>query len=121
MPGLFRAISYWMFRSHVLQAKQTRDIIGAVGRFTIDPRREETLMKSLLLTFALLLLLNQSPLSAQSGPKDGAKEAATDLDRVKVGQPAPDFTLEDSDRKNVTLADYRGKKNVVLVFYRGHW
>jgi peroxiredoxin len=39
----------------------------------------------------------------------------------RVGQPAPDFTLEDSDSKNITLADYRGKKNVVLVFYRGHW
>ncbi|MPZ77608.1 MAG: redoxin domain-containing protein [Deltaproteobacteria bacterium] len=38
-----------------------------------------------------------------------------------MGQPAPDFTLEDSDGKNITLSDYRGKKNVVLVFYRGHW
>ena len=79
------------------------------------------MMKSLLLTFALLFLVNQSPVSAQSGPKDGTTEAATDLDRVKVGQPAPDFTLQDSDGKNVTLTDYRGKKNVVLVFYRGHW
>ena len=78
-------------------------------------------MKLLLLILALIFLLNQSPVSAQSGPKDGAKEAATDLGRIKVGQPAPDFTLQDSDGKNVTLADYRGKKNVVLVFYRGHW
>ena len=78
-------------------------------------------MKSLLLAFALLFLVNQSPVSAQTGPKDGGKEAATDLDRIKVGQPAPDFTLQDSDGKNVTLADYRGKKSVVLVFYRGHW
>jgi cytochrome oxidase Cu insertion factor (SCO1/SenC/PrrC family) len=78
-------------------------------------------MKLLLLIFALIFLLNQPAVSAQSGPKDGAKEAATELDRIKVGQPAPDFTLEDSDGKNVTLVDYRGKKNVVLVFYRGHW
>jgi cytochrome oxidase Cu insertion factor (SCO1/SenC/PrrC family) len=78
-------------------------------------------MKLLLLIFALIFLLNQPAVSAQSGPKNGAKEAATDLDRIKVGQPAPDFTLEDSDGKNVTLVDYRGKKNVVLVFYRGHW
>jgi peroxiredoxin len=21
----------------------------------------------------------------------------------------------------VTLSDFRGKKNIVLVFYRGHW
>jgi cytochrome oxidase Cu insertion factor (SCO1/SenC/PrrC family) len=78
-------------------------------------------MKSLLLTFALLFLLSEFPVLAQNAPKDGAKDAATDLDRVKVGQPAPDFTLEDSDGKNISLADYRGKKSVVLVFYRGHW
>jgi cytochrome oxidase Cu insertion factor (SCO1/SenC/PrrC family) len=78
-------------------------------------------MKPLLLVFALLLVFNQVVVSAQTGPKDELKQPAMDLDRVKVGQPAPDFTLEDSDSKNITLADYRGKKNVVLVFYRGHW
>ena len=78
-------------------------------------------MKSLLLMLALLFLLNQSAVLAQNVPKAGAKETATDLDRVKAGQPAPDFTLEDSDGKNISLADYRGKKSVVLVFYRGHW
>ena len=93
---------------------------GAVGRLQFILRREETLMKYLF-TLALLLLLDQSAVLAQNAPKDGAKETATDLDRVKVGQPAPDFTLQDSDGKNVTLADYRGKKSVVLVFYRGHW
>ena len=76
-------------------------------------------MKTLILIFALMFLLVQTPVSAQT--KDGDKQAPTDLDRVKVGQPAPDFTLEDSDGKNVSLEDYRGKKNVVLVFYRGHW
>ncbi|MCE3243408.1 MAG: hypothetical protein K0Q83_3915 [Deltaproteobacteria bacterium] len=78
-------------------------------------------MKSLLLVFALLLVFNQVAVPAQTGPKDELKQPATDLDRVKVGQPAPDFTLEDSDGKKISLADYRGKKNVVLVFYRGHW
>ena len=75
----------------------------------------------MILLFALTLLLVQTTAPAQTAPKDGDKQAAADLDRVKVGQPAPDFTLEDSDGKNVSLADYRGKKNVVLVFYRGHW
>jgi cytochrome oxidase Cu insertion factor (SCO1/SenC/PrrC family) len=78
-------------------------------------------MKPLLLMLALLLAFNQAAVSAQTGPKDEVKQSATDLDRIKVGQPAPDFTLEDSNGKNVSLADYRGKKNVVLVFYRGHW
>jgi len=58
---------------------------------------------------------------AQLGPKEPAPQPATDLNRVKVGQPAPDFTLEDSDGKSITLSDFRGKKSVVLVFYRGYW
>jgi cytochrome oxidase Cu insertion factor (SCO1/SenC/PrrC family) len=78
-------------------------------------------MKPLLFVLALLLVFNQVAVSAQTGPKDEIKQPATDLDRVKVGQPAPDFTLEDSDGTKISLADYRGKKNVVLVFYRGHW
>ncbi len=71
------------------------------------------------LVFALLLL--SAPASAQLGPKDGADLAPTDLNRIKVGQAAPDFTLQDSDGKALTLSDFRGKKSVVLVFYRGYW
>ena len=38
-----------------------------------------------------------------------------------VGQPVPDFTLPDAAGRPVTLSDYRGRKPVVLVFYRGYW
>jgi len=38
-----------------------------------------------------------------------------------VGQPAPEFTLPDATGHAVSLADYRGRKPVVLVFYRGSW
>ncbi len=55
------------------------------------------------------------------GPKDGRDLPPADLNRVQVGQPAPDFTLESMDGNPVTLSDFRGKKRVVLVFYRGHW
>ena len=34
-----------------------------------------------------------------------------------VGEKAPDFTLLSDDWKEVKLSDFRGKKNVVLVFY----
>jgi len=40
---------------------------------------------------------------------------------LRVGQPAPDFTLPDAAGRAVRLADYRGQKPVVLVFYRGYW
>ena len=40
---------------------------------------------------------------------------------LRVGEPAPEFTLPDAMGRPVSLADYRGLKPVVLVFYRGHW
>ena len=40
---------------------------------------------------------------------------------IAVGQPAPDFTLKDQSMKEVKLADFKGKKNVVLVFYPLDW
>jgi peroxiredoxin len=33
--------------------------------------------------------------------------------------PAPDFTATDSEGRVLHLSDYKGKKNVVLVFNRG--
>ena len=34
-----------------------------------------------------------------------------------VGTSAPDFTLRDQDQQPVTLSDYRGDKNVLLIFF----
>ena len=34
-----------------------------------------------------------------------------------IGAEAPDFTLKDQDGQPVTLSDFRGKKNVLLVFF----
>ncbi|KGA17097.1 hypothetical protein GM51_11045, partial [freshwater metagenome] len=36
---------------------------------------------------------------------------------VEIGSEAPDFTLPNQFGEPVKLSDYRGKKNVVLVFY----
>ncbi len=36
---------------------------------------------------------------------------------LSTGSPAPDFTLKDQDGNDVTLSSFRGKQNVVLVFY----
>lgn len=43
----------------------------------------------------------------------------TDLERIRPGVEAPDFSLTDQDGRTHRLADLRGKKRVVLVFYRG--
>ena len=58
---------------------------------------------------------------APLGPKGDARLPPTDLNRVAVDTEAPDFTLEALDGSRVTLSQFRGKQNVVLVFYRGHW
>jgi peroxiredoxin (alkyl hydroperoxide reductase subunit C) len=36
---------------------------------------------------------------------------------LEVGTQAPDFTLKDANREDVTLSSFRGAKNVLLVFY----
>jgi len=54
------------------------------------------------------------PLLAQS------KKPAPPVNMPKVGDVAPDLKLQyfdGKDLKDVTLSQYRGKKNVVLAFY----
>jgi peroxiredoxin len=41
------------------------------------------------------------------------------MSKVSINKPAPDFTLEDYEGNAVSLANYKGKKNVLLVFNRG--
>ncbi|MFT5336004.1 MAG: peroxiredoxin Q/BCP, partial [Halioglobus sp.] len=36
---------------------------------------------------------------------------------LKVGDPAPDFTLHASDGKTYALADYKGKQAVVIAWF----
>ena len=64
--------------------------------------------------------LSNSPTPAVTPPPT-IDPRRTDLERVVVGRPALDFSLEDINKKVVHLSDFRGKKFVVLVFYRGHF
>ena len=41
--------------------------------------------------------------------------------KVKVGEPAPDFTLPSVAGENVSLGFYKGKKNVVISFVPAAW
>lgn len=40
---------------------------------------------------------------------------------ISVGAAAPDFSLKDQNQKEVKLSDFKGKKNVVLIFYPLDW
>jgi len=61
----------------------------------------------------------KTPTPAPPAPAPSIDPNVTDLEKVKEGTPAPAFALEDVNRKVYRLSDYKGKKSVVLVFYRG--
>ncbi len=85
-------------------------------------RRQVTRMLRLAAALIFVLALGRSAQAVPAlGPADGAGLPPTDIGRVKVGKPAPDFTLDSKDGGTVILSSFRGRKNVVLVFYRGHW
>ena len=44
----------------------------------------------------------------------------SDGQSLEVGDNAPDFSLVDVSGKEITLGDFKGNKNVVLVFYSEH-
>ena len=77
-----------------------------------------------ILRFGFALLFTISCVlgeDGQLGPKDGFGLPPANLERVGVGVLAPDFTLKSKDDDLVTLSSFRGKNNVLLVFYRGYW
>ena len=41
------------------------------------------------------------------------------VNRLRVGHFAPDFTLKDSDGREVRLSEFRGQKSVLLFFCPG--
>ncbi|MBN1981504.1 MAG: peroxiredoxin [Chitinivibrionales bacterium] len=45
--------------------------------------------------------------------------AQEDKTMLKIGDTAPDFSLNGSDGKLYSLSEFKDKKNVVLVFYPG--
>jgi thioredoxin-dependent peroxiredoxin len=64
--------------------------------------------KRLPVCVLLLAVLSVVALAQQSPPVKT---------HLKIGDPAPDFTLRATDGKTYKLSDFKGKKNVVLAIY----
>ena len=92
--------------------------MGAIRRTAIGVTLALGVAMALMIgTWAFLRPPEPRPL----GPYDGHDLSGLDTGRVAVGDVAPDFTLVSYAGSVVTLSDFRGQKNVVLQFYRGHW
>ena len=69
-------------------------------------------------TFVLLILVIIAMVCPQIAAQ--AKKPEPQPMKLKTGDTAPDFKLkyfDGADVKDVSLSDYKGKKNVVLAFY----
>jgi cytochrome oxidase Cu insertion factor (SCO1/SenC/PrrC family) len=68
---------------------------------------------------ALVAVLLASSLVAGCEKDDAAAngDAAIAQAGLTVGTVAPDFRLKNQEQVTVSLSDYKGTKNVILVFY----
>jgi thioredoxin-dependent peroxiredoxin len=77
------------------------------------------LQNRFLAAFTVLLLLTTLTLALPTDLLAQDKKLAPPP-KLKVGDEAPDFKLkyfDGGDLKDISLSQYRGKKNIVLAFY----
>ena len=65
-----------------------------------------------LARFLAILAKQRAPAASPHAPRPQAPKT-----HLKVGDPAPDFTLRATDGNTYKLSDLKGKKNVVLAMY----
>jgi len=94
------------------------------------PYREVLPMKTSIALFSFTgftaILLATAAFGASAAFKDNVydpghlKPIDSQL-KVKIGDPAPDFTLPSVSGEKVTLSQYRGRQNVVISFVPAAW
>ncbi len=81
-----------------------------------DSRQRPTIFAVIAILLGALSGIDLVP-----GPSREDAQATAPLKRVQVGQVAPDFTLRTPDGSSYRLSELRGRKNLVLIFFRGTW
>ena len=78
-------------------------------------------MKRLLLDTVVLGSLALAAASSRPAWAQTPAGSAAPAAAVKVGEPAPAFSLAASDGTTRRLAELRGRQRLVLVIFRGVW
>ncbi|MCH7907379.1 MAG: redoxin domain-containing protein, partial [Chloroflexi bacterium] len=76
---------------------------------------------SILDTLASLAGMNRAAMA--EGPAGSGNEvvASAPVQAPAIGDLAPDFRLPTAGGQTVSLGDYLGEQNVVVVFFRAWW
>lgn len=83
-------------------------------------------MRKTLLTVLLISFLTSNAFALSEAYKNniynpGELKPVDSVLKVKMGDPAPDFTLKAVSGKMISIKDYRGTKNVVISFVPAAW
>jgi peroxiredoxin len=76
-----------------------------------------------ILLSAVLFLVSQSALAQKAGGGKGVdleSEMPSDARHLKIGDPAPDFSLTGVDGKTYTLADFKDAPILIVAFLSNH-
>ena len=79
------------------------------------------MMANLFLIFLISPALGESAAYKENIYNPGQLKPIDSQLKVKVGEPAPDFTLPSVGGDKISLSQFRGEKNVVISFVPAAW
>jgi len=72
---------------------------------------------AVLMAVATMATLIIGGCSSGTGTSGGPDSEYGEQNGLEVGTVAPDFRLKNHEQQTIALSDYKGVKNVILVFY----